>query len=171
MLKRWLLMGAVIICVGLLAWYVLPSSQKRLTEGNTAPDYVLPNLAGQTFSLPKDSVVLLNFWATWCPPCREEMPSMAQLHQTMGKRGLRIVAISVDRDPQALTAFVREYNLPFQVLHDVDSNTSRTYGVFRYPESFLIDHKGVVRRHVVGAIDWLSPNVMRDIEAMLAEKA
>ncbi|MDX8412117.1 MAG: TlpA disulfide reductase family protein [Mariprofundaceae bacterium] len=169
MLKRWLLMGAVIISVGLLAWYVLPSSQKRVAEGDTAPDYVLPNLAGQSYSLPKGSVVLLNFWATWCPPCRQEMPSMAQLHQTMGERGLHIVAISVDRDPQALTAFVREYNLPFQVLHDVESNISRTYGVFRYPESFLIDRKGIVRRHVVGAIDWMSPNVMRDIEAMLAE--
>jgi len=169
MLKRWLLMGAVIISVALMAWYVLPSSQKRVAEGSSAPDFVLPNLAGQTFSLPKDSVVLLNFWATWCPPCRQEMPSMAQLHQTMAKRGLRVVAISVDRDPQALTAFVREYNLKFQVLHDNQSNISRTYGVFRYPESFLIDRKGVVRRHVVGAIDWMSPNVLRDIEAMLAE--
>jgi len=171
MLRRWLLMGAVILCAGAMAWYVLPSAPKRLAEGSMAPDYVLPNLVGQTFSLPKDSVVLLNFWATWCPPCRQEMPSMADLHKTLAKQGLSVVAISVDRDPQALAAFVREYNLPFQILHDEDSNTSQNYGVFRYPESFLIDRNGIIRRHLIGAIDWMSPNVMRDVEAILAEQA
>jgi len=161
----------VIVAAGLMAWYGLPSSAKKVAEGDTAPDYVLPDLQGQTFSIPKDSVVLLNFWATWCPPCRQEMPSMTELHHALAKRGVRVVAISVDRDPQALAAFVREYNLPFRVLHDADSNVSHRYGVYRYPESFIIDRTGTVRRHVVGAIDWMSPNVMRDIEAILAEKA
>lgn len=171
MLKRWLLMVVILAAIGVAAWYGLPGTQPRAEVGEAAMDFQLPDLAGNLHGLPKDGVVLLNFWATWCPPCRKEMPSMAALHRKFAAQGLKIIAVSVDRDVSSLAGFVREKRLPFLVLHDADSRVSRAYGVFRYPESFLIDRKGRIRRHVIGALDWMAPEVVREIEGMLGEKA
>ena len=93
------------------------------------------------------------------------------MYNTLRDKGLKVVAISVDRDANSLAGFVREYQLPFQVLNDKDSAVSRQYGVFRYPETFLIDRRGVIRRHLIGAVEWMSDPVVREIEAMLAESA
>jgi len=169
MLKRWLTMAGIIAVVGLSAWYGMPGKQPQAEIGKPALPFVLPDLAGTAQSLPKDDVVLLNFWATWCPPCRREMPSMVSLYNKLKDKGLRVVAVSVDRDAGSLTGFVHEYQLPFQVLHDKDSKISHLYDVFRYPESFIIDRNGVIRHHLVGAVEWMSQPVMADIEAMLAE--
>jgi peroxiredoxin len=79
------------------------------------------------------------------------------------------VAVSVDRDANDLSAFVREYKLPFQVLHDADSGVSHSYAVFRYPETFLIDRQGQVRYHLVGAEEWMSESVTKRIEGLLNE--
>ncbi len=171
MLKRWLAMAGIMVAVGLAAWYGMPGSQPRAEPGRPALPFTLPDLSGEMQSLPTDGVVLLNFWATWCPPCRREMPSMATLYNTLKDKGLKVVAISVDRDANSLAGFVREYQLPFQVLNDKDSAVSRQYGVFRYPETFLIDRRGVIRRHLIGAVEWMSDPVVREIEAMLAESA
>jgi len=171
MLKRWLAMAGMLVAVGLAAWYGMPGSQPRAEPGRPALPFTLPDLGGEMQSLPTDGVVLLNFWATWCPPCRREMPSMATLYNTLKDKGLKVVAVSVDRDANSLAGFVREYQLPFQVLNDKDSAVSRQYGVFRYPETFLIDRRGVIRRHLIGAVEWMSDPVVREIEAMLAESA
>lgn len=169
MLRRWLLMVGILTGTGLAIWFGLPGAQAHIKVGDPAPVFSLPNLSGEIRTEPVSSVVLVNFWATWCPPCREEMPSMAALHRRLESKGLHIVAVSVDRDASALAGFVREYNLPFQVLHDKDSKISRVYGVFRYPESFLIDRTGKIRRHLIGAIEWTSPSILSDIEQLLAE--
>lgn len=96
---------------------------------------------------------------------------MASLYRSLADQGLKVIAISVDRDASSLAGFVRENRLPFQVLHDAESQVSRSYGVFRYPESFLIGRQGKIRRHVVGAFDWMAPEVQKEIKAMLAEPA
>ncbi len=169
MLKRWLAMLGIMAVVGLIAWYGMPGSQPRAEPGQPALPFTLPDLSGQMQPLPTDGVVLLNFWATWCPPCRQEMPSMATLYNKLKGKGFKVVAVSVDRDMDNLVGFVREYQLPFQVLNDKSSEVSRQYGVFRYPESFLIDRHGVIRRHLIGAVEWMSDPVVSEIEAMLAE--
>jgi len=170
MLKRWLLMAAILIVAGIAIWFGLPGAKTQIQVGDFAPAFTLPDLAGKKQQFPpKDSVILLNFWATWCPPCRKEMPTMATLYETLKTKGLRVVAVSVDRDAAALAGFVREYSLPFQVLHDQDSEVSRAYSVFRYPESFLIDRKGKIRKHWVGAVEWTSKSVMSEVKAILGE--
>jgi len=170
MLKRWLIVVGVIGMVGVIGVLALPDPAGKVTEGDAAPDFTLPDLAGVQRHLPQGKVVLLNFWATWCPPCRKEMPSMAELHGRLKDKGLTIVAASVDKDRSQLTGFVREYNIPFQVLHDADGAVSRRYGVFRYPESFLIDRHGVIRFHLIGAVEWTEPTVLKTINTLLAEK-
>ncbi|MCF7821253.1 MAG: TlpA family protein disulfide reductase [Mariprofundaceae bacterium] len=169
MLTRWLAVIGIIVVVGAGAWLYLPEAKQSVLEGGVALPFTLPDLKGKTHGLPEGEVVLLNFWATWCPPCRKEMPSMAALHRKYAEKGLKVVAVSVDRDANDLSAFVREYKIPFQVLHDADSSTSHDYGVFRYPETFLIDRQGQVRYHLVGAVEWMSESVTKRIEGLLNE--
>jgi len=170
MLNRWLTIGGVLAIIFGLAWNFLPAPAGRVVEGDLAPDYKLLDMAGVEQSLPKGKVVLLNFWATWCPPCRDEMPSMIKLHKLLQDKGLAIVAASVDRDSDKLTSFVREYDLPFQILKDSEKKASLRYGVVRYPESFLIDRAGKVRFHLIGAVNWTDPTVLKAINELLAEK-
>ncbi len=169
MLTRWLAVAGIVLLVGTGAWLGLPEAKMSVLEEGRAMPFSLPDLQGKVHGLPEGEVVLLNFWATWCPPCRKEMPSMAALHRKYADRGLKIVAVSVDRDINDLSAFVREYRLPFQVLHDADSTVSHGYSVFRYPETFLIDRQGKVRYHLVGAVEWMSEPIIEGIEGMLNE--
>jgi len=170
MLKRWLVMGGLFGIIGVSVWYALPAAPAHVKEGDIAPLFTLKDLHGTEQSLPRGKVLLLNFWATWCPPCRQEMPSMAALHQKLKDHGLKIVAVSVDRDQRELAGFVREYSIPFEVLHDAGTNISHRYGVFRYPESFLIDRTGRIRYHLIGAVNWTDPQVLAVIQAMLIKK-
>lgn len=103
-------------------------------------------------------VVLLNVWATWCEPCRVEMPSIEKLHHEFGPRGLAVVAISVD-DPgaeQRILDFAKELNLSFEILHDPRQVTTRNYQITGYPETFIIARDGTIRRKLIGAADWSS---------------
>jgi len=171
MLSRWIMAAGLIILIAGAAWIGLPDARTQVAEGKPALQFTLPDLAGKLQALPEGKVVLLNFWATWCPPCRQEMPSMAALSRRLESKGLKVVAVSVDKSASDLASFVREYKLPFMVLHDADAATSASYGVFRYPESFLIDRNGVVRYHLIGAVDWMSPQVLQGIEGMLNEQS
>lgn len=164
---RWLFIVGLLVMIGVGVWQALPSKAPAVQPGSDIVDFSLPDLQGASHAFPKGEVVLLNFWATWCPPCRKEMPSMAQLYQRLAPEGLRVIAISVDQQRQQLADFVQEYQIPFQVLHDADSAVSKRYGVFRYPESFLVDRNGKVRYHLIGAIDWMADDVIQTIRAML----
>ena len=103
-------------------------------------------------------VVLLNVWATWCEPCRVEMPSIEKLHHEFGSRGLAVVAISVD-DPgaeQRILDYAKELKLSFEILHDPQQVTTRNYQITGYPETFIIARDGTIRRKMIGAADWSS---------------
>jgi peroxiredoxin len=171
MLKRWLTVGGILSVIIILGWFALPEPSGRVVEGDVAPAFSLPDMDGVEQALPKGKVVLLNFWATWCPPCREEMPSMIKLHKQLQEQGLVVMAASIDKDVDKLSTFIREYSIPFQVLQDTDKSVSRQlYGVIRVPESFLIDREGKVRFHLIGAVNWTDPTVLQAINTMLAEK-
>ncbi|MDQ6967957.1 MAG: TlpA disulfide reductase family protein, partial [Mariprofundaceae bacterium] len=124
MLGRWLFMGVLVAVIAGVAWFGLPEAQKKVAVGDAALEFSLPDLQGNNQTLPKGDVILLNFWATWCPPCRQEMPSMVELSKKYAAKGLKVVAVSVDRNAKLLNNFVTEYKLPFLVLHDVDSSVS-----------------------------------------------
>jgi len=170
MLGRWLFMGALVAVIAGVAWFGLPEAKKKVMMGDVALDFSLPDLQDKKHALPKGDVILLNFWATWCPPCRLEMPSMVKLSKKYAAKGLKVVAVSVDRDSKALKDFVVEYKLPFLVLHDIDSAVSANYGVYRYPETFLIDRQGRVQAHLIGAIEWMSAPIQKNIEDLLDGK-
>lgn len=139
-----------------------------------APDFAVPDLDGQAVRLSalRGSVVLLNLWTTWCPPCREEMPSMERLYQRLRDRGFVLLAVSQDEGSKAVVEpFVRDLGLTFPVLIDPEHQVGDRYRVWGYPESFLIDREGRVVERIIGPRDWTAPAQIAALEALLAAPA
>ena len=140
--------------------------------GLPAPDFQLIDLQGNRQALPDyhGKVVLLNFWATWCGPCRVEMPSMERVYQDLKDEGFAILAISSDPQGSIVTRpFVASQGLTFPILHDSDYRVSGSYGVRTLPMSFLIDRNGTLIQRVFGARDWNSPEARELIHGLLQE--
>jgi peroxiredoxin len=146
--------------------------QGRPSIGSPAPDFRLMDLHGKAVSLSdyQGKVVLLNFWATWCGPCRTEMPAMEDLYRSMQPKGLEILAVSVDQQGTAVTRpFQEAMGLSFPILHDQDYQVGLTYGARTLPMTFAIDRRGVIRQLIFGARDWNSPEARRGIAEVLQE--
>ncbi|MCY3956059.1 MAG: TlpA disulfide reductase family protein [Nitrospira sp.] len=140
--------------------------------GSQAPDFQLIDLQGNWQALPdyRGKVVLLNFWATWCGPCRVEMPSMERVYQDLKDEGFAILAISSDPQGSIVTRpFVAAQGLTFPILHDSDYRVSGSYGVRTLPMSFLIDRNGTLTQRVFGARDWNSAEARELIRGLLRE--
>jgi cytochrome c biogenesis protein CcmG/thiol:disulfide interchange protein DsbE len=123
----------------------------------------------------RGKVVLLNVWATWCGPCRVEMPSIEKLHQSYGPKGLSVVAVSVDEPGMApqIRSFAQEFGLTFEILHDPEGqlgNVPKAFNVTGYPVTVIIGRDGVIRRKLLGAHDWNSAENRALIERLLKEK-
>jgi cytochrome c biogenesis protein CcmG, thiol:disulfide interchange protein DsbE len=145
--------------------------------GTSAPEFRAATLdkVPRTKSLDdyRGQVVLLNVWATWCLPCRVEMPSIEKLHQAYAPKGLKVVAVSID-DPgtdQQIREFAKTFGLTFEILHDPSSVISKDYQIGGYPETFVLGRDGIIRKKVMEATDWNSPENRALIERLLAEKA
>ncbi len=142
-------------------------------EGAAAPDFTLQDLSGKQVQLSslKGKVVLVNFWATWCPPCREEIPSMVKLNQVMQGKNFQMLAISVDEGgKQAVQEFFRQNGVSLPALFDTDGSVSRRYGTTGVPETFIVDGKGVIRKKVIGGVDWSAPEVLQYLEGLMQGK-
>ncbi len=137
---------------------------------NVAPDFTLTDMNGQQVSLSqfRGKVVILNFWATWCPPCREEMPSMEQLYRDYKDKGLVMLAVNVEENgKKAVEKFLKKNPHSFPILLDTENVAQNTYGVFRFPESFIIDQNGFVVEKIIGGRDWTSGQTFKIIKFLL----
>lgn len=152
-----------------------PPVQSQVAErhavrvGDEAPNFRLRDLDGNLTSLSqfRGKVVLLNFWATWCGPCRVEMPAMEQLYRSFPRREFQILAVSTDSQGVAVTRpFQRKIGLTFPILHDTDMEVGVTYGARSLPMTLMVDRQGVVRQKIFGARDWDSPEA-RELIRML----
>lgn len=148
---------AILALVFGLVW-MQSSKYEPLTVGKVAPDFNLPDLNEKEIRLSdfRGKVVFLNFWATWCKPCREEMPSMEILYKNFEKDGLVILAISIDRvtTKKDIPPFVKALNLTFPILIDSWGQTDKRYKLMGVPETYIIDQQGVLREKVIGPRDW-----------------
>lgn len=137
--------------------------------GVQAPGFTLKDVQGNevTLSQFKGKVVFLNFWATWCPACRIEMPSMERLHETFSDQNFTVLTVNVDQDTATVKDFTKENSHSFPVLLDPDGRVQRIYGVFRLPETFLIDPSGAIVEHYLGARDWSSNDFLAKVRSML----
>jgi peroxiredoxin len=157
-MRRILLLAFAVVGIGLLLTLVrAPSPEKR-----AAPDFVLPDMNGQVVRLSqlKGKVVMLNVWATWCPPCRKEMPTLETLYRKMQTVDFMMLAVSQDVDGKTtVVPYLKESGLTFPVLLDVNGEVGRKYGVTGYPETFIIDRGGAIVHHHIGYNDWSQPAV------------
>jgi peroxiredoxin len=136
-----------------------------------APDFAVPDLAGQAVRLSayRGRVVLVNLWATWCPPCREEIPSLQKLYDRLKDRGFMLLAVSQDETGlDTLRPCVEQMKMTFPVLVDPERDVGRKFGVWGYPESFLVDREGRIVERVIGPRDWASATEIAQIEALLS---
>ena len=172
--SRGLRIALVTAALGVVAVAAVGALQCRSPVPAIAPDFAVPDLSGQAVRLSglRGKVVLLNLWTTWCPPCREEMPSMERLFRQLRDRGFVLLAVSQDEGGQSAVApFVRDMNLTFPVLIDPEHQVGDRYQVWGYPESFIIDREGRVVERVIGPRDWDSPKQIKALEALLSAPA
>jgi thiol-disulfide isomerase/thioredoxin len=141
-------------------------------DGSPAVPFKLPARGGGEIDLTafRGKPVLVNFWATWCPPCREEMPSLTRLAQAFDPRTFEVVTVSVDDGWEPIDRFLAAQKTPFKVLWDEGAKISRTYGTTKFPESYLLDRDGKLRLKFVGPRNWMDPNVATLLEGYGAKR-
>jgi cytochrome c biogenesis protein CcmG/thiol:disulfide interchange protein DsbE len=137
---------------------------KPLSIGKPAPDFTVQD-SDRSVSLSqyRGKIVVLNFWATWCPPCVEEMPSLVQMQKKFQGKDVTVLAVSVDDDPDAYHKFLKDHAVELLTVRDpggpktnqgVNAPVASRYGTYKFPESYIIDRNGIIRRKFIGAIDW-----------------
>ena len=169
---RILVVIILVVAPGLpgIAWAGDPFAELSLIRPIAATDFTVPQLTSQQLRLSdfKGRVVFLNFWATWCVPCREEMPVMERLYQRYRDRGLTILAVSVDTGgPATVAAFVKMLRLTYPIGLDPKMEVANQYRVRVLPSSFLIDRQRNVAGIAVGPRDWDSPAARAVVETLL----
>ena len=145
-------------------------SQVGSEIGMQAPDLILRNLGGNIEGLSgfKDKVIILNFWATWCAPCLEEMPAFEKIYRRYRSQGLTVIAVSLDKgDTSKVEKFVDEHNLTFPVLLDLDGIAEKIYPSFTIPFTYVIDKKGIIVARVDGAKNWSSDETFDALDILI----
>ena len=147
-----------LLCLLIYAGCYVSSRPPRI--GTSAPDFTVKDGDRQvTLSQLRGQVVVLNFWATWCPPCVEETPSLLEMQRRMKDKGVVVLAVSVDVDDAAYHRFLKDHSVDLLTVRDNEQKSNRLYGTFRFPESYVIDRQGVLRRKFIGPVDWNSPDI------------
>jgi cytochrome c biogenesis protein CcmG/thiol:disulfide interchange protein DsbE len=179
--RKQLAIGCVVLAlVAAIAYGATQYLRKELFPvelGTKAPDFKALTLD----SIPREKrladyrgqVLMINVWATWCLPCRVEMPSIEALNKAYASKGLKIVAVSID-DPgtdATIRAFVKQYGLTFEVLHDAQARISDSYDITGYPETFIVGRDGIIRKKLISASDWNSPDARALVERLLSEES
>jgi DsbE subfamily thiol:disulfide oxidoreductase len=151
------LSAITIVCLALLAG-ACGQQPKVAAVGQPAPDFTLVDRKGRTWHLAelKGQVVFVNFWASWCPPCRQEMPSMQALYASMPSDKFKMLAILYKDKPEAADTLTAQLGCTFPVLVDPGNKTGQAYGLTGVPETYIVDKEGVLREKYIGPVQWNS---------------
>jgi cytochrome c biogenesis protein CcmG, thiol:disulfide interchange protein DsbE len=112
-----------------------------------------------TLNQLRGQIVVLNFWATWCPPCVEEMPSLVEMQRRMKAKGVTVLAVSIDVDDDAYHRFVKDHGVDLLTVRDPTQSAAKLYGTMGWPETYIIDRNGMMRRKFIGPVDWTDPEI------------
>jgi cytochrome c biogenesis protein CcmG, thiol:disulfide interchange protein DsbE len=150
-------------CAGVLFLFALTacySGSRPPRIGKAAPDFTVQDADRKvTLSEFRGQVVVLNFWATWCPPCVEEVPSLVEMQRRLKDKGVTVLAVSVDEDENAYKEFLKVHGVNLVTVRDPARKTTALYGTLKFPETYVIDRDGVMRRKFIGAVDWTDPEI------------
>lgn len=164
-------MAIVYLVMGLILFSQItscaePSPQIQLIEGKPFPSLTLTKLSGGTAAIQdyKGKLLVLNIWATWCPPCRKEMPGLQVLSKVLDPQHFVVVGLSTDGEAQLVSEFVRRNGITFENYIDLDGKLAKQMNVKAYPETFLIAPDGTLVRRIIGEQDWSSPAMIKVLE-------
>jgi len=164
--------GAVAFAAAVLVLFAMPSYRQGEASiaGKPAIDFPI-TLAGKSEHLAdlKGKIVILNFWATWCPPCVEETPALNRLQKYVDARGGMVLGVSVDDDANAYEKFLKDQSVVFPTYRDTTKKSAADYGTSMYPETYVIDRKGRIARKFVGPQQWDSPEMLAYFDAILGQ--
>ncbi len=167
---RNLLLIVILAVIGGGAYiYANMPSTTAVVAGDVAPDFTLQDTKGNkvTLSSLRGKVVLVNFWATWCPPCIEEMPSMERLHKYMAEEDFVMLAINTEQNGRTVVPeFLKKSPYTFPILYDDKSVAQQQYGVYKFPESFIVGKDGTVVEKIIGPLDWSSSKTVAYLKSL-----
>ncbi|MDQ6700309.1 MAG: TlpA family protein disulfide reductase [Acidobacteriota bacterium] len=162
------------IAIGLLlATYVFviyhSVHENLINVGDTAPDFSIVADNGQTISAGNfgGKVLVLNFWATWCPPCIQELPSLNAFSRRFAGQGVVVLGVSVDKDQKAYRDFLTRAKVSFLTARDPEQNINRDYGTLQFPETYIIDRNGKVVQKVINATNWMDEKMVNYVQSLL----
>ena len=161
--------GIAVLLVALVVVIYDGIRDKVIGVGDTAPEFTITTDKGRTVSVSDfgGKLLVLNFWATWCPPCVQEMPALDQFQKSLAEKGVVVVGISVDKDEKVYKAFLDKANVSFHTARDPQAKINADYGTFKYPETYVIDRRGKVLRKFIGPENWTDENMLRDVASLL----
>jgi cytochrome c biogenesis protein CcmG, thiol:disulfide interchange protein DsbE len=163
-----LLRVAIVVLAAVLVYVIYAGIHERVVvAGDSAPEFTITTDSGRTVSVPGfgGKILVLNFWASWCPPCIDETPSMSRFAEEYAGKGVVVLGVSVDKDEKAYRAFLQKFKPAFLTAREL--KTHEDYGTFMYPETYIIDTSGKVLRKYAEEVDWLSPDTTRYIDSLL----
>jgi len=166
----WLLTGSIAVLAGALVYIVSGTLQAPLVNaGDKAPDFSVTTERGKTVTVQNfgGKLLVLNFWASWCPPCIEETPSLEEFAREFGPQGVVVLGVSNDRSEAQYRRFLQKFNISFETMRDPENNISASYGTFQLPETYLIDRSGHVVEKVISNQNWMDPEFLARVRKML----
>lgn len=166
----WLLPASIVLLAGALAWVAADSLEPRIVNvGDKAPNFRITSDRGRTFTRDDfgGKVLVLNFWASWCPPCVEETPSLNAFTREFGPKGVVVLGISIDRNEALYKKFIDRFHVAFNTARDPEADISSSYGTFQIPETYLIDSSGHVVQKVISNQNWMDPEFLARVRQML----
>jgi peroxiredoxin len=175
--KRGVLLLILAVVAGLLFLFLIakegPRSNKIIQEGDHAPEFRLSALDGRQVGLSdyRGKVVMVHFWATWCPPCVEELPVLDRMYRGLPGRDIEVLAVSVDEGGAgSVISFLKKNAVSLPVLLDPGASVAHSYGTFKFPETYILDRSGIVRYKVIGQADWSNPGNVKAISDMIDQR-
>lgn len=165
-----ILLGLVLALGVTLAWVVSGTLDDRIVRvGDTAPDFKVVTETGRTITPASfgGKLLVLNFWASWCQPCLQEVPSLEVFQREFGPQGVVVLGVSVDKNEKLYQRFLDQFRVSFEVTRDPSWDIAANYGTFQLPETYIIDSSGKVVQKVVAAQNWMNPDFVQSIKNML----
>ena len=161
---------AIGLLLGVLVFVIYLSLHEHIVQvGDTAPDFSITADNGRTITRADfgGKLLVLNFWATWCAPCIEELPSLDQFQRELANQGVVVLGVSVDKDEKAYKRFLDRAKVSFVTARDPDNTINSEYGTFKYPESYIINRDGKVVMKIISATDWTDEKMVSYVKSLL----
>jgi len=161
---------AILLLTAGLVWTVAGTLQVHITEaGDTAPNFSVVTESGKTITRSDfgGKILALNFWASWCPPCVQELPSMNEFAQEFGSQGVVVLGISIDKNEKLYKQFLTQMHVAFDTARDPEAEISARYGTFQIPETYIIGRDGKVLEKTPDALNWMDPKFLERVKFML----